>query len=86
MTHSDKTQIAALDSVIAFLRAHRLPPNKECDLLAEQLGTVRDRVARAMKAAEEKRGGVQGGYQAQPGERPSPPSTGSGVFRGGRQG
>jgi hypothetical protein len=65
MTHSDKTQMAAIDSVIAFLRAHRLPPNKECDLLADHLGTVRDCVARAMKAADEKRaresdGGRQG--------------------------
>jgi hypothetical protein len=63
--HSPQTQLSALDSIIAFLRAHRLPPNKECDLLADQLGTVRDRVARAMKAADEKRaresdGGRQG--------------------------
>jgi hypothetical protein len=55
MQHSDRTQLAALDAAIAALRRRMLPPTRECDLLADQLGTVRDRVAKAMALAEEKR-------------------------------
>lgn len=52
---SDQSQIAALDAVIASLRRGMLPPKSECVLLADTLGQVRDRVARAMVAAQEKR-------------------------------
>lgn len=56
MNISDQTQLAALDAIIAALRRRMLPPARECDLLGDQLGAVRDRVARAMAAAREGRG------------------------------
>jgi hypothetical protein len=55
MNHSDATQLSSLDATIAALRRGMLPPRRECDMLADILGTVRDRVARAKAAADEQR-------------------------------
>ena len=52
---SDQSQLAALDAVISALRRGMLPQKKDCVYLAGSLGAVRDRVARAMLAAQEKR-------------------------------
>lgn len=44
---SDDSQIAALYGVIDALRNRRLPTRAQCDLLADHLQCVKDRLVRA---------------------------------------
>lgn len=51
-TLSDASQLAALDAAIRVMQGGAMPDRRERELLAEQLGVVRERVQRAKDRAE----------------------------------
>ena len=52
---SDRSQIAAVNAAIRAMEDNRLPDRREREILRQHLTTVRDRIERAMAAAEERR-------------------------------
>lgn len=51
-TLSDASQLAALDAAIRVMQGGAMPDRRDRELLAEQLGVVRERVQRAKDLAE----------------------------------